>query len=88
MATLYKLDFVGGKRVQVIDKSVDLRVRGGDLAFQIGFPLRCFGDGNLLVQLLHLFDELYHLIVTGFVGFIGKVNDTDGKASGIFYQVF
>ena len=57
-------DFVFGQAVKFIDQRVNLRVGGGDLAFERGLLLRRFGGGQTLVQRQHLLDEFHHLVVT------------------------
>ena len=61
-------DFVLGQAVKIIDEAVNLRVRGGDLAFERSFFLRRARDGQSFVQFQHLFNELHHPVVRGFVG--------------------
>jgi hypothetical protein len=62
MAAFHYLNFIGGEAVKVIDEAVNLRVRGGDLAFEVCFFLGRFGDGHALVQSKHSLDEVQYLL--------------------------
>ena len=72
---LHDFDFFFGQAVEVIDETINLRVRGGDLAFERGLFVRR-SCGQLLVQLQHL-PTRDHPVVRGFVGFVGEVDDAN-----------
>jgi len=61
-------DFVVGQAIQFIHEAVDLRVNGGDLAFERGLFLRRPRRGKLAVRGQRLLYQLRHFFGAGGAG--------------------